>query len=269
MMNLSVLPYYLFRFFLCSTDSDYRHSIQQSEIRKNQDGALQYKAVGETTPSLYVEHCWMGENGYPILNLTSPPSIDISLQSTINFRFSHNQVSTFNFETSWMEQRCICWHLNGSNQTEIKTCVSCQTICLTILSHLFYYYIIILFIRTILSLVNHSSSSRQIVHLFVSNHSSHSVKPSISLYQTIHLILSNHPFHLVKQSISACAITAEVIIFLRFWLFSLNNTLHNKFVSLKFQASTRIFILTLLFLLLHFFLFYHPQSFLCSNYLVT
>ncbi|CAG5132059.1 unnamed protein product, partial [Candidula unifasciata] len=74
-------------------NSDYRHNIQQCEIRYNQDGALQYKTVGETTPSLYIEHCWMGDNGYPILNLTSPPSIDISLQSIINFRFSHNQVS--------------------------------------------------------------------------------------------------------------------------------------------------------------------------------
>ncbi|CAL1535561.1 unnamed protein product [Lymnaea stagnalis] len=78
---------------LTSPNSEYTHRVQNAEIRKNEDGAIQYKNVGETTPNLFIEHCYISENGFPILNLTSPPSIDISLQSTISFRFSHNQVS--------------------------------------------------------------------------------------------------------------------------------------------------------------------------------
>ncbi|GFO27981.1 class a scavenger receptor srcr domain with c-type lectin domain [Plakobranchus ocellatus] len=74
-------------------DNKFSHTIQHAEIRHNERGALRYKNVGETTPSLYMEHCWLADNGLPILNLTSPPTIDISLQSTIAFRFSHNQVS--------------------------------------------------------------------------------------------------------------------------------------------------------------------------------
>ncbi|KAK0049320.1 protein bark beetle [Biomphalaria pfeifferi] len=74
-------------------NSEFTHKIQNAEIRKNEDGAIQYKNVGETTPSLFIEHCYMSENGFSILNLTSPPTIDISLQSTITFRFSHNQIS--------------------------------------------------------------------------------------------------------------------------------------------------------------------------------
>ncbi|KAH9500139.1 hypothetical protein Btru_077291 [Bulinus truncatus] len=74
-------------------NSEFSHMIQNAEIRKNEDGAIQYKNVGETTPSLFIEHCYLSENGFTILNLTSPPTIDISLQSTISFRFSHNQIS--------------------------------------------------------------------------------------------------------------------------------------------------------------------------------
>ncbi|GFR58263.1 neurotrypsin [Elysia marginata] len=74
-------------------DNKFSHKIHHAEIRRNERGALRYKNVGETTPSLYTEHCWMAENGRPILNLTSPPTIDIHLQSTISFRFSHNQIS--------------------------------------------------------------------------------------------------------------------------------------------------------------------------------
>ncbi|XP_012945265.1 protein bark beetle [Aplysia californica] len=74
-------------------NSEVTHLVEQSEIRGNEDGAIQYKSVGETNPSLYIQHCWISANGYPVLNLTSPPSIDLSLQSVISFRFSHNQVT--------------------------------------------------------------------------------------------------------------------------------------------------------------------------------
>lgn len=78
---------------LTYADSKYSHYMQQTELRKNEDGAIRYKNFGEINPSVYVEHCYITENGYAVLNLTSPPTIDISLQSTIEFRFSQNQVS--------------------------------------------------------------------------------------------------------------------------------------------------------------------------------
>ncbi|XP_067681580.1 protein bark beetle-like [Haliotis asinina] len=73
-------------------DSNYRHVLQQTVIRSNQDGAIQYKNVGEINPSLFIDHCWLEDNGVAILNLTSPPTIDISLQGTVLFDFSHNYI---------------------------------------------------------------------------------------------------------------------------------------------------------------------------------
>nr|KAG5700697.1 hypothetical protein BaRGS_029062 [Batillaria attramentaria] len=74
-------------------DSNYQHSISQSIARGNQDGALQYKNVGEVNPSFFVDQCWLEANGVAVLNLTSPPIIDISLQGTLLFRFASNFVS--------------------------------------------------------------------------------------------------------------------------------------------------------------------------------
>lgn len=51
-------------------------------MKGNQDGALLYKNVGDITPSIIIDHCWIEGNGVAILNLTSPPVIDIALQST-------------------------------------------------------------------------------------------------------------------------------------------------------------------------------------------
>ena len=62
------------------SDSNYKHRVSQSISSMNQDGALQYKNVGEVNPSFYVDQCWLEDNGVAILNLTSPPTIDISLQ---------------------------------------------------------------------------------------------------------------------------------------------------------------------------------------------
>ncbi|XP_076442507.1 protein bark beetle-like [Babylonia areolata] len=74
-------------------DSNYKHTLSKSISTRNQDGALQYKNVGEVNPSFFVDHCWMEDNGVAILNLTSPPTIDISLQGTLLFRFASNFVS--------------------------------------------------------------------------------------------------------------------------------------------------------------------------------
>ena len=64
---------------LCA-DSNYKHTVSKSISSGNQDGALQYKNVGEVNPSFFVDQCWLEDNGVAILNLTSPPTIDISLQ---------------------------------------------------------------------------------------------------------------------------------------------------------------------------------------------
>ena len=64
---------------LCA-DSNFKHTVSKSISSGNQDGALQYKNVGEVNPSFFVEQCWLEDNGVAILNLTSPPTIDISLQ---------------------------------------------------------------------------------------------------------------------------------------------------------------------------------------------
>ncbi|XP_021367968.1 protein bark beetle-like isoform X3 [Mizuhopecten yessoensis] len=74
-------------------DSSYNHILQHIEMKGNEDGAILYKNVGEVNPSLYVDQCWIEGNGVAILNLTSPPVIDIGLQDTKIFIFEHNFVS--------------------------------------------------------------------------------------------------------------------------------------------------------------------------------
>lgn len=77
-------------------DSNYKHTMTRCISNNNQEGALQYKNVGEVNPSLYVDQCTLENNGVGILNLTSPPTIDISLQGTLIFRFASNFVSRNN-----------------------------------------------------------------------------------------------------------------------------------------------------------------------------
>ncbi|XP_033735968.1 LOW QUALITY PROTEIN: protein bark beetle-like [Pecten maximus] len=74
-------------------DSSYNHILKHIEMKGNEDGAILYKNVGEVNPSLYVDQCWIEGNGVAILNLTSPPVIDISLQDTKIFIFEHNFVN--------------------------------------------------------------------------------------------------------------------------------------------------------------------------------
>lgn len=69
------------------------HNIKHTIMKGNQDGAILYNNVGEITPSFYVDHCWIEGNGVAILNLTSPPIIDVGLQSTKKFNFQNSFVS--------------------------------------------------------------------------------------------------------------------------------------------------------------------------------
>lgn len=70
----------LFAIVILCADSNFKHTVSKSISSRNQDGALQYKNVGEVNPSFFVDQCWLEDNGVAILNLTSPPTIDISLQ---------------------------------------------------------------------------------------------------------------------------------------------------------------------------------------------
>lgn len=80
-------------YFLSITDDTVHHNIKNTAMIGNQDGALLYKNVGELTPSLMVDHCWIENNGVAILNLTSPPVIDIGLQSTKKFNLQNSFIS--------------------------------------------------------------------------------------------------------------------------------------------------------------------------------
>lgn len=62
-------------------------------MKGNQDGALLYKNVGDITPALFVDKCWIEGNGVAILNLTSYPVIDIALQSTRQLNLQNSFVS--------------------------------------------------------------------------------------------------------------------------------------------------------------------------------
>lgn len=74
-------------------DSRYKHRVSKSMAHRNQGGALQYKNVGEVNPSFFVDQCWFEDNGVAVLNLTSPPTIDIALQGTLLFRFASSFVA--------------------------------------------------------------------------------------------------------------------------------------------------------------------------------
>ncbi|KAK6181325.1 hypothetical protein SNE40_009204 [Patella caerulea] len=74
-------------------DDNYKHTFSNTVLRENQDGAIQYKNIGEISPSLFINKCWIEDNGVAILNLTSPATIDISLHGTKLFGFDHNFVS--------------------------------------------------------------------------------------------------------------------------------------------------------------------------------
>ena len=77
------MPYYI-------ADDKFHHNIKQTIINGNQNGALLYNNVGEINPSLMMDHCWIENNGLRILNLTSPPILDIGLQSTKEFNLAHS-----------------------------------------------------------------------------------------------------------------------------------------------------------------------------------
>lgn len=74
-------------------DESHFYNIKQTIMNGNQNGALLYKNVGEINPSLMVDHCWIEGNGLRILNLTSPPIIDIGIQSSKEFNLEHSFIS--------------------------------------------------------------------------------------------------------------------------------------------------------------------------------
>lgn len=74
-------------------DESHYYNIKQTIMNGNQNGALLYKNVGEINPSLMLDHCWIEGNGLRILNLTSPPIIDIGIQSSKEFNLQHSFIS--------------------------------------------------------------------------------------------------------------------------------------------------------------------------------
>ena len=59
-------------------------------MERNEDGAIQYKNVGEVNPAVYIQSCSMTSNGVSMLNMTSPPVNKISLQRSRKMVISNN-----------------------------------------------------------------------------------------------------------------------------------------------------------------------------------
>ncbi|XP_052783699.1 protein bark beetle-like isoform X2 [Mya arenaria] len=74
-------------------DDDIKHRVRNVIMKGNEDGALMYMNVGDITPSVYIDHCWIEGNGVGILNLTSPPIIDVGLQSTREFNLQNSFIA--------------------------------------------------------------------------------------------------------------------------------------------------------------------------------
>ncbi|KAL3873370.1 hypothetical protein ACJMK2_036499 [Sinanodonta woodiana] len=74
-------------------DSTKFHRMEQLIIKDNQAGALLYNNVGEVNPSIVIDQCWIENNGIAILNLTSPPTIDVNLQATMIFNLDSNFIN--------------------------------------------------------------------------------------------------------------------------------------------------------------------------------
>ncbi|KAK3092533.1 hypothetical protein FSP39_004063 [Pinctada imbricata] len=74
-------------------DDKYFHKFEDMVVNSNEEGAILYQNVGEVNPSLYVDKCWIENNGIAILNLTSPPILNVQVQNTKIFNFGHNFVN--------------------------------------------------------------------------------------------------------------------------------------------------------------------------------
>ncbi|XP_029656084.1 protein bark beetle-like isoform X1 [Octopus sinensis] len=71
-------------------DSRIQHTLQSTSLQRNEDGAFTYRNVGEINPSVKLTKCLVEDNGVRILNLTSPPVVDIYLQNTKMMSFANN-----------------------------------------------------------------------------------------------------------------------------------------------------------------------------------
>lgn len=57
------------------------HKLIQSVITNNEGGAFKYMNVGEINPSLFITENIFRDNGIAILNLTSNPTLHLSVQN--------------------------------------------------------------------------------------------------------------------------------------------------------------------------------------------
>ena len=64
--------------------------IQRVKFERNQDGAVNYAAVGDMTPAVRLEECTIVDNGLGIYNLTSEPIVKFDLQNSEALSVSRN-----------------------------------------------------------------------------------------------------------------------------------------------------------------------------------
>lgn len=76
-----------------------QHQVRQSNFTANLGGALVYQQVGETNPALEIYSNLMERNGVGLLNVSSPPVIDLFLQNMNRLSISNNYIGN-NFGTS-------------------------------------------------------------------------------------------------------------------------------------------------------------------------
>ena len=48
---------------MCNISDDVQHKLSDFIMTGNQDGALMYLNVGELTPSVFLDQCWIEGNG--------------------------------------------------------------------------------------------------------------------------------------------------------------------------------------------------------------
>ncbi len=67
--------------------------LSDSEVYKNQFGALSYVSTGERNPHLYVLRNRFIMNGFEYFNSTTMPTVDVCLQNTPKFYFGNNYIA--------------------------------------------------------------------------------------------------------------------------------------------------------------------------------
>ncbi|XP_014664130.1 PREDICTED: uncharacterized protein LOC106806643 [Priapulus caudatus] len=76
-----------------SYDRNLEHHISHNHIENNVDGGIHYSSVGETVPSVYIEHNYLAYNGRLVHNFTtSDAAVLVDMQNTQTLWFRNNMV---------------------------------------------------------------------------------------------------------------------------------------------------------------------------------